>query len=117
EYAKQKAKGDPIETNWTTYYDLLSLASTDETKDKFLSTNLLRYRGQLGDTEFKQVVELQSGLRRGDDKAEAKLAGIRTTQQVLASSLKAVGIDPNAKAGTPDAELVNSFGRAVDQEG
>jgi soluble lytic murein transglycosylase len=35
----------------------------------------------------------------------------------VASSLKAAGIDPNAKAGTDDAERVNAFGRAVDQEG
>jgi hypothetical protein len=117
EYAKQKVKGDPIATNWTVYNDLLQLASTDETKDQFLSKNLMQYRSQLSDTEFKQVVELQAGLRRGDDRAESKLAGIRTTQQVVASSLKAAGIDPNAKAGTDDAERVNAFGRAVDQEG
>jgi hypothetical protein len=117
EYAKQKAKGDPVETNWTTYYDLLSRASSQETASSFLTENLLKYRSQLGDTEFKQVTELQVAMRRGDDKADSKLAGIRQSQQIMAASLKQAGINPNPKPGTDDADRVSQFNRAVDEAG
>lgn len=115
EYAKQRAKGEPVATDWATYYDLESLASSDATRDRFLRTNLLGYRARLGDTEFKQLVDLQASLRRGDEKAAATLGGIRTTQQVVSDGLAAVGIDPTPKPGSDDAERGALFRRQVDQ--
>jgi hypothetical protein len=118
-YGKVMAKGETVVTNWATYYDLQSIASSDATRDRFLRTNLLQYRGQLGDTEFKQLVELQASMRKGDNSADATLGGIRTTQQVVDASLTAAGIDPTPKPDNnpnSDAGRVSRFRRQVDQE-
>lgn len=107
-YAKQKAEGKPIQTDWQSYYDLRTLAENPKTREKFLETNILEYRNSLSDSEFKEMVKLQTGLRKGDSKAGAQLDGYRTDSQVVNDAL--------AGAGIKDKEKSAKFRAAVDSE-
>ena len=105
------ASEEDINTNWTTYYDLKTMASSDATSNQFLKTNLLEYRDRLGETEFKEMVSIQTSMRKGDDK---DIAGFRTAKQVVDDSLSAAKIDPTPKPGSKDAERAAEFRRQVD---
>lgn len=113
-YARKKALGEEPATNWTEYYDLKSLASAPETKQKFLKTNLMEYRDKLGNTEFKELVNLQSSLRKSDQSADAHLDGYRTDTQIIDDALLSMKIKPHPKPGSDDAKKIAEFHRAVD---
>lgn len=114
-YAKAKKDGTDVETNWQTYYDLKSLASAPETRSKFLQTNLyeLKAKGELGNTEFKELVNAQTAARGGDTKA---LDTFRSDKMIVDQALAKAGIDTGAKAGKKDAERMALFYRRVDEE-
>lgn len=105
------ASEEDINTNWATYYDLKTMASSDATSGQFLKTNLLEYRDRLGETEFKEMVGIQTAMRKGDDK---DIAGFRTAKQVVDDSLAAAKIDPTPKPGSQDAMKAAEFRRQVD---
>lgn len=118
DYALELQKGVPVATDWTTYYDLKSLATSDVTRDKFLQTNLLGFKAQLGDAEFKELTGLQAELRKGESSAENKLGSYRTAAQVVNDGLAAVGIDPtpDPKKDQKTAARVALFRRSVDEQ-
>jgi hypothetical protein len=94
-YAMSLAKGQPVETDYQTYYALLEQAADDPST--FTGQNLLNYKHKLGDTEFKQVVGLQLSLRTGDREAASRVTDdYRTEAQVIDNSLIQAGIDPRA---------------------
>lgn len=107
-YARTKAEGKTVETDWQSYYDLRTLAENPSTKEKFLETNLLEYRASLSDSEFKEMIKLQSGLRKGDSKANDQLDGYRTNTQIVSDALTAAGIKNKEKSAL--------FRQAVDRE-
>ncbi len=113
QYAKRKAKGDAEKTDWATYYELMSLGSSQDTREAFARTNLLEYKHKLGNTEFKQLTDLQASIRKGDGKADEKLDGFRTNQQIVDDTLRQAGLDPTPKSSS-DNKSVASFRRAVD---
>ena len=104
-YAADKKAGKNIVTDSATYYDLKTLAATPETREKFLETNLMKYRGQLSDTDFKKMVDIQSGLRKGDDKAKKTLDGFMSNNQVVDSSLIAAGFNMKDKEKSAQVKL------------
>lgn len=114
--AKQLREGIPPTTDWGTYYELKTLASDASTRAGFLKTNLIEHRHKLGDAEFKDLVNLQAQLRRGDDSAETELMGYRTTQQIVSQALGQAGIDASPKPGSKDAARLASFARQVDEQ-
>jgi hypothetical protein len=97
--AKQLKGGIEPTTDWAQYYNLKSIASVPETRNKFLQMNLLSVRPTLADPEFKELVHLQSSLRQGDDKADKLLDGFRSDSQIVQDTLTNAGIkhdDPRA---------------------
>lgn len=114
--AKQLASGEPVATDWNVYYDLKTAASNQGTRNKFLRENLLQYRSKLGDGEFKELINLQSNLRNGQQKAVEDISGYRTTTTIVNDTLNNIGIDPTPKPGSEDAEKVALLKRRVDQE-
>lgn len=112
--SRQLREGVEPVTNWDRYYALLSLAAEPATLRQFTSIDLMRYRHELADTEFKELVAKQAALRQGKNVDEA-LDGYRTTKQIVDDALAAIGIDPTPKQGTKHAERVNAFRRAVDE--
>jgi hypothetical protein len=113
EYSDRLARGLAVETDIPTYYGLMQKAADDPTT--FSTTNLLNYRGRLGDTEFKSLTGLQLSIRNGDRKAaEEAIGGFRTHDQIIKDSLTQYGIDPTPKEGTKEAAAVAELRRRLD---
>jgi hypothetical protein len=115
-YAEALASGRKIETDPAVYYELERMATTPQTKDKFLEENLLQYIDKLSREHLFKFMDLQGALRKQDPKAELELDGIRTNREVVNDVLRAAGIDPtpddkNKKAG----QLANAAREAIDQ--
>lgn len=104
-YAKTKAKGESVSTDWAEWYNLRQMAGTPQTRSQFLRTNLINYRNKLGDAEFKDLVKLQSDLRSGKGDSDEKLDQIFTRSQIVSKNLSAIGL----KSGTRDDEKIAMF--------
>lgn len=115
-YARLKAEGGSPSTDWNEFYNLKTLASVPDTRQKFLQTNLMEYRNKMADPEFKQLIDLQTSLRKGDGKAASHLDGFRSDQEIVNSVLADAGFDLRAKPGTDEVKAVNLFKAAVDKE-
>lgn len=85
-FAGKIAKGAPLETDWSLYYQLKT------NPDALQAANLMAFRGKLGDSEFKALVSQQEDLRSGKD-----LTQVRTTRDVLSQYMREAGIDPTPK--------------------
>lgn len=107
-YLKAVAKGEEPATDWSRYYDLKTMASSEGTRDAFLQANLFAERGKLADAEFKELIGLQGALRKGDEAATAKLGGYQTANQIVESALRGAKLDKNK-------ETADRFRRVVDQ--
>ena len=121
-YAASMARREEPTTDWGQYYKLQSLASAPATRDGFLKTNLLDYRNQLSNAEFKELTNLQADLRKqaGNQDASAKtLQGISSREDVVNETLAGIGIDPRPYTTKDGTVTVNqpavAFRRQVDQ--
>lgn len=113
-YAEFLAKGEPVATDWPTYYARMNEASTSP--DTFQKRNLLDDRAKLDDADFKQLVELKSSIQNGDRKrADEGLAPFRTHQEIVNNSLTNYGLDPEAKPNTAQGKANAELYRLVDQ--
>jgi hypothetical protein len=115
-YAKIKSEGLQPSTNWDDYYNLKTIAAEPTTREKFLKTNLMEYRPRMADSEFKQLVDLQTDLRNGGSKASSHLDGFLSDQEVVNGVLGDAGIDPKSDQGTSEGSRVNLFKAKVDRE-
>lgn len=115
-YADDLREGKKPATSWDTYYDLKTQASSASTQEKFLRTNLMAFRTQMADAEFKELVDIQTSLRAKDGKADKELEGYRTSAQIVNDALASAGIDPTPKPGKAEAEQVALFRRSVDEQ-
>lgn len=112
-YAEHLAKGIPVETDLGTYYGLMRKAAEDP--QGFSTQNLLEQKARLGETEFKQLAELQLSIRKGDAaRADKELAGFRTKSDIIENSVVAYGLDPRAKPDTPAGRAIATLQRMVD---
>jgi len=110
--SKQLREGLQPTTDWTTYGDLKQIAMADETKNEFLRTDITQYRAKLADQEYKEMINLQAQLRKGD---QSGLDGLRTKTQVVEGTLKAAGFNPNSK-NEAERQKIELFRRSVDTE-
>jgi hypothetical protein len=114
---QQLLEGKQPVTNWGRYYDLKQIASNATTREEFLRLNLLTERSSMADTEFKELVNLQAALRRGDEDVAKKLDGYRTKSQIVDGALSSIGIDPTPSThGGDESQKVQRFRRMVDEE-
>lgn len=121
-YARNIAKGEPVETDLETYYGLMRRAVSSD--KAFLNENLLRYRGKLSEGDFQQLANLQRSLRESAidaSNAAAKNAAkivvdeFSSKSQVFDDRLRAYGLDPNPKEGTPEAKAVANLRGLLDR--
>jgi hypothetical protein len=113
-YADRLAKGDPVETDWTQYYRLMTVAADDPAS--FASANLLSYRGYLGNGEFKQLTDLQLAIRNKDANAlDKQVPGFRDREQIVNDTLTQYGIDPKSKPDTDEGRAIAQLRRMLDQ--
>lgn len=111
-YARAKAEGIPIQTDYATYYRLMDQAGTNP--EAFAKLNLMEVRGKLDDVEFKQIVGLQLSVRSGDTKkAEKDLNTYRTTSQIVNAT---IGLDPGTKPSSPEAQAVTRIQTILDRQ-
>lgn len=111
--ARDRREGVQPITNWGEYYNLKTMAAAPELRSNFMRVNLLQYRDRLADSEFKELVNAQEGLRKGDEKTGKLLDGIRTDQEIVNTKLKEIGIDPNTK-NESDAAKIALFRKRID---
>lgn len=115
-YGKQLLEGVPTKTDLSTYYSLQKMAVNPATRDKFLKHNLLKERAYLSESDFKSLVELQTGMQKGDQQAEDKLHAIYTNNQIVDSALEAVGLGVKPSNKEKDAPVINVVRRSVQAE-
>lgn len=114
-YARRRALGEPIETDYATYYSIMNQAASDP--GAFARRNLLDDRARLGDAEFKQLAQMQLALRTsGDGAASEELASFSTKTEILKDALEQYGFPEalDAEPGTPEAKAVAQLRRLVD---
>jgi soluble lytic murein transglycosylase len=87
-FAAKLAKGDPVATDWSLYYQL----KTDPALLK--SVNLMTVRDKLDDPEFKQLTADQKGILSGDNTTQT-----RSASAILNGLMQQAGIDPTPKDG------------------
>lgn len=113
-YAEAKARGIPIQTDPGTFYGLMRQAI--ENPDAFVRANLMQSRHRLSDSDLQQLASLQLSISRSDKSAaDQTLAGFSTKQEILDSTLTSYGIDPKAKADTPQGKAVAQLQRMLDR--
>lgn len=117
-YAEHLQEGRKPETDWSTYYSLRTLATTEGTRARFLSRNLMVDRPLLADAQFKELVDLQGSMRAGDGKAESKLDSFRTKDDIVTSTLRAIGlgVSDKTKDRQRDASVIDVIRRSVDYQ-
>ena len=120
-YARQLAEGLPVETNWQSYYDLLSFATSRDPKEHaaFMRTNLAGYRPKLGNRELEELTRLQAKMRAGGATADVALSGYQTTAGIVNGALNAIGIDPTpTPSDEPDSDAAKAalFRRRADEQ-
>lgn len=115
-YAEKKREGS-LATDWQKYYDLKTLASSQVGSNSFLKMNLMSVREHMADAQFKELVDIQTSLRKNDGKAEKELDGYRTTAQIVDGLMRGAGIDPTPKdTNASQAKVANEFRRRVELE-
>jgi hypothetical protein len=115
EYARRKAVGEPIETNYRRFYELMQMAGDNPAE--FAKLNLWGDRARLGDGEFKQLAGLQLSIKGGDSRAgQQQLASFTTKSQLLSDALTQYGIDPDPDPGTPEATAQAELRRLIDRQ-
>ena len=97
-FAGKIAKGVPLETDWSLYYQLKT------NPDALQAANLMAFRGKLGDSEFKALVSQQEDLRSGKDQTR-----LRTASDVLNQYMREAGVDPTPR--DTDKEGAEKVGR------
>jgi len=108
-YAKIKTSGKNIQTDYDTYYNLKTMATTPQTQDKFLKMNLMEYRDKLDNGDFEKMIDLQTKLRKGEGSAKKELDGFRSDMQVVKQAYEAAGLK------TTNKEKLNQFNLRVEQ--
>lgn len=114
-YAQDAKRGIRPETNWETYYDLKTQASVPgKTREKFMRTNLIKLRSELSDTEFKEMIKLQTDLRQGKGSSKT-LDGFRSDNQIVNDIMRSAGIDPTPNPGTDESKEVALLRQRIEE--
>jgi hypothetical protein len=106
-YAKQKNSGAAIAPNGDKYIDLTLMASNPATRQAFAEMSMSQLRGQMTDSEHKELIKLQAGILKGDGKTASLLGSVETTNQMLTRSLKTAKIDPASEDGRQFFRVLN----------
>lgn len=114
-YLRDVREGIEPVTDWAIYNELQRSAGDPERRVKFAQMDLLQYRDKLENSRFVELVQLQSALRRGDEKVVQTLDGIRSKTSIIDDRLDAMGIGANPKKGTSKAVEAESFRMKVDE--
>lgn len=121
----KKREGKEIETDWEVYRQLKLMASgadpvripgqpersPEELKKLFFETNMSLYRHALSNSEYKEMIGLQAGIKKGDKDILADLEGYRTENQIIEQTMTGKGFSDKVNKGEAD-----EIRRAADME-
>lgn len=116
EYAKKKQDPGGVTTDLPTFYNLETMATTPETRDKFLQLDLNTLRSKLSPSDFEEMAKLQGSVRKGEAAAEAKLGWIDTKRQIVSQVMNGALIGISKKAKVTDNQARSQFRGIVDAE-
>lgn len=102
----QRANGKP-ETDDTVYYGLRQMAASEP--EAFAQLDLLKSRSQLAPHDWQRLVELQSGISKGDAKAMQMERVVAGTVKSIRADIAAAGIDLTPKEGSTQAKETAKF--------
>lgn len=94
-YARQKLSGVSPKTDMEIYYGIKDMAADPQTREKFLTMDLMKFRDKLSDADFKSFVKEQTDAKQGK---VSTLDGWRTDTQIIKDSLSPI-IDTKTPAG------------------
>lgn len=112
-YAEKLSGGGTVKTDLPTFYNLETMATTPETRDKFLQLDLNQYKSKLSPSDFEEMAKLQGSVRKGEEKP---LKQLYTNQQTVTGVIKQAMIGVDKKGKTLNAGLVAQFRDAVRQQ-
>lgn len=98
-YASDKASGKNVPPNSDVYVSQMILLSSPQTRQQAAKQPLHTLRGKVTDSEFKELLKLQTGILKGDPKANAQIAGVETINQVVTRTLSNSKIKPDSDEG------------------
>jgi hypothetical protein len=112
-YSEAIQRGVQPATDWTAYYAAKGRA--DDDPQAFAKENLLLMRGKLADSEFKQLVDIQSSIR--DKKPpHPDLLEFRTKEQILNDELTRYGFETEPSKQSPQQkQAVAQLRRMADE--
>lgn len=105
-----------IKTDLSTFYNLETMATTPETRDKFLQLDLNSYKSKLSPSDFEEMAKLQGSIRKGDAAAESKLQWTQTKHQIVGNVMNQALIGITKRGKLKDAQSRASFRAQVDNE-
>lgn len=109
-YAASRARGEPIQTDQTTFYNLMLQAAKNPAQFSSDALNLLKYRDRLSDGDFQQLTQLKANIISANRKAvDPVLDRFQTTNQAIESTLATYGIDPSPKDETAEAAAIGQL--------
>jgi len=108
-----------VRTDVVTYYDLKTKAYSDDPKKvkEFAEADLLSYRHKLSATDFKDLLNLQIRIKKGEGSIDEENAtGYRTVSQMVNDALLAIGLTSSPGTGSEEAQRVAAFRRRIDED-
>ena len=110
---EQLRHGIEVTKNGEDFYNLMLMASTPETKSKFLGLHLTEFTGKVHPEELRSLINEQTALKKGD--SSDTLDTFSTKNEIVNRSMNAVGIDPTPKDGSNDAKAVKKYRDLIDE--
>lgn len=108
-YASDKASGKNVPANGDAYVAQMIMLSSPQTRQQAAKQPLHSLRGKVTDSEFKELLKLQTGILKGDPKANAQIAGVETINQVVTRTLKNSKIQADSDEGRQFFGQLNSW--------
>lgn len=114
-YLENIRKGVNPERNSQDYYDLMNMASVQDTASDFMRTDLLTYKANIDQSQLSELIKVQADMRKGLKSSD--LDGYRGRAQIVSQGLASVGIDPTpSEKNKQNAERVYKFNNLLDQK-
>lgn len=105
--AKADAEGKSFDAGFDKFYSLRRMAMDDP--QAFSSLDLRKFEPYLAKSQLTNLVDIQSGIAKGDAKAMDSQRVIKQTLEMIKPEVAAIGIDLTPKEGTPEAKKTAEF--------
>lgn len=105
QYSRLMSKGVKPTTDPVVFNDLMLLASSPETKDKFMRTDLTTKIHKLSPGDFKSLLGMQKAIKKGSSEYDEQFGSFISNTQVMNNTLTEIGIKDKAKQAKFKSEV------------